>query len=188
MHRYLAVILLLGVSCARSDPLDTPLEDVTASAIAAAEAAADEVAARKPWEHKVRIQRDEHAVDYYRGDRLILRQSGSHPSAYHLFVGDRVVANVVVDKPYSPQVVISQGSPVHVELHVVEDGRLQLSVLGTESVYSEAYWLSTERVEPVSAEVYLDLLGVAEASDAFFKELGESMYREAGMDAKIGSD
>ncbi len=147
----------------------------------AARGAAASVAGRDRTTLEPRVERDDQVTLVYREDRLILKQPFANSPLYHLMVEGRVVGDVLVGRPWSPQVTIRRGGGVDAVVNYMGDGVILIHLYMLDSGYAELYRASRDAVVAESAEEYLRLIGSMKASEAFFESLGESMRREAGI-------
>ncbi len=170
--KYLALLLVFSVcmSCGADE-----FEQVTENMKSAGVEAAEEVLEMDASAFEVRIQpdaEDEDLDNYIRREKVILIKNNN---VYRLCMDGVRFATVVVNKDWSPHIIIEKNLDFGIFVTSVGDGMLELSAMGTDAEFLEIYTITKEWVKPVSSEQYLEHFAAAKGSQAAFKSLGESL-------------
>lgn len=172
--KYLALLLVFSV-CLSCDSEAEEFQQVLDEANAEDIEAAVEVLEVDVSVFKVKIQTnevDEDLVDYFRSDRLILVKN---KDVYRLCQDGVPFGRVVVNKDWSPKILIDPDLNFHVILTPLDSGGWELAAHGSDPELLEVFIITQDSVSPVGPHRYLELLALSKGSQAAFDSLGESL-------------
>jgi hypothetical protein len=170
MKYMIALVVLIVCFPCLADDMGQVVEEAKIAGIEAME----EVAEIDPSDYAITEKTHEKGVEYYRQGRLILVKPNSH-SIFSLQNNGQPFGYVVVNKDWSPQIVLNSNLDFSVALTPIENGAWELTTMGGDPEFLEVFTITSESVSPANAKRYMEHLAEVKGSRAAFKSIADSL-------------